>query len=97
MSQIVFIVVIIAALITLAVYSYIRQLKSAWTGTLIDKQVVFTKSSESESGIKKNILIFKTDEGKLVRFNVDDSTYNNFIVGTKCEKKSGEYLPIKTV
>lgn len=85
--------VMMVVLVT-AFFSFIslKQKKSSWKGTLIDKKV----KEDDESGQKFYQLIFKTEEGKKVKVQVTgESAFNKFIIGDKFEKKAGEYFPEK--
>lgn len=88
------IITIIFVLFVTAIFTFIsfRQKKQAWKGELIKK----TKNEDDESGVTYYKLIFKTEEGKKKRVQVtSQKAFDQFNIGDKVEKKSGEYFPTK--
>lgn len=98
------IIVIIAIILAVIIYSTIKRFKSSWKGSLIDKQVVQKEVVDSTSGVNaagmRNTrtettyqLVFQTEEGKRIVIPVGDDLYNTSVVGDKFEKIAGEYMP----
>jgi hypothetical protein len=66
--------------------------KSAWKGELIDK--LYNEKEDMDDSSKTNhfyTLVFQTDEGKQVKVGVSQKMYNDYKIGDKAEKKSGEF------
>lgn len=66
--------------------------KSAWKGVLVDK--LYNETEDMDDSSKTNhfyTLVFKTDEGKQVKVGVSRKMYDEYQVGDKAEKKSGDF------
>jgi hypothetical protein len=64
--------------------------KMAWKGTLIDKM---HKTRDEDDSNKVNhfyTLVFKTEEGKEIKIGVSREMFDDYKIGDKAEKKSGE-------
>lgn len=91
MNEIILTIIFVLFVTAIVTYSSFRQKKSAWKGSLIDKKI----KEDDESGNSYK-LIFKTDTGKKVKIQVATrKAFDEFKIGDKYEKKSGEYFPFK--
>jgi hypothetical protein len=66
--------------------------KSAWKGVVVDKIHNEKRGSfEEDKEISQfYTLVFKTDEGKQIKIAVAKSMYDEYEIGDRAEKKSGE-------
>jgi hypothetical protein len=64
--------------------------KMAWRGTLIDKLHNTKDEFDSNKVNHFYTLIFKTDQGKVIKVGVSMEMYEDYNVGDRAEKKSGE-------
>lgn len=91
MNETVLTIIFVAAVTAFFSYLAMKQKKSAWKGILIDKKI---KTDDENSDSYQ--LIFKTDEGKKVKVQIATKEgFDQFQVGDRFEKKSGEFFPVK--
>lgn len=72
-----------------------KRRESAWEGKLVDKKHV--EWDDDDSPYTKNIytLCFETNDGKKVEINVEKNLYEQWEIGNKAKKVSGEPWPQK--
>ncbi len=94
MSEILLIIIIVTSLTIILSYFSYRQKQSVWRGQVVKKD---KKSVIEEDGLDKEYLtlVFKDENNKTHKIQVDQKTYDKFSVGDKVIKKKGEYLPQK--
>lgn len=85
---------ILAFLAVTAVLTFfaLKKQKSSWTGVLVDK----THTEDDESGRDFYKLIFKTDGGKKIKWDVDQNMYNTSEIGKRFKKEKGDLFPQQT-
>lgn len=68
---------------------------SSWKGKLVDKD--HTEYEDDDSSTTKDLytLYFETDEGEKIKLNVLKDIYDEFKVGDKAEKETGQLNPKK--
>ena len=82
--------VVAVVVVTLVIVFFTSQRKkSAWTGILHKKRYNPGDMETSES----YSLVFKTDDGKKKRFQVNRVVFDTWNEGDKAEKVAGEYMP----
>ena len=75
-----------------------KRIKESWKGTVVDKKVLETTSSNggaSETTTYIYNLSVKTVGGQEKRITVSKSIYDSLDKGDTVEKKSGAYDPVK--
>ncbi|MGI5841221.1 MAG: DUF7489 domain-containing protein [Patescibacteria group bacterium] len=91
MNETLLTIIFVAAVTIIFTFVSLRQKKSSWKGVLTDKKI---KADDDDN--ESYQLIFTTDEGKRVRVSVATKQgFDQFVVGDRFEKKSGEYFPVK--
>jgi len=65
--------------------------KLAWKGTLIDKMHKTKDEYDSNRVNHFYTLVFKTEEGKDIKVGVSKEMFDDYNIGDKAEKKSGEF------
>jgi len=68
---------------------------SSWKGKLVDKD--HTEYEDDDSSITNDLytLYFETDKGEKIKLNVLKNIYDEFKVGDKAEKETGQLNPKK--
>lgn len=95
MNETVLTIVFVGVVTGLVSWHVARQKKSSWKGTLVEKKQK-TQDDEDSGPSTSYKLIFRTVEGKKKKCSVHSSVYNQWNVGDRAEKISGEWLPSKT-
>lgn len=70
----------------------------AWKGELIDK--IYKTNRDFDNSKKINefyTLVFRTEEGKIIKVGTSKLVYDDYKVGDRAEKKSGEFWPNKII
>jgi nitrogen fixation protein FixH len=69
--------------------------KSAWQGIVVDK--IYKSNRDFDTNYIKHYytIVFEVAKGKTIKVGVDKKTYDNYQIGDKAEKKSGELWPKK--
>lgn len=72
-----------------------KQKQQSWKGELKDKEHL--EYEDDDSGYTKDLytLIFKTDQNQEIKLPVPKKIYDQWQIGDKAEKKSGELYPQK--
>jgi len=78
-------------------YLSYRQKQSSWKGEVTGKYHEEAVTDDNGSSPERFKVVFKTESGKKVTVDVFEKEYNNYKVGDKAKKKSGEYFPVKLV
>lgn len=71
--------------------------KMAWKGTLIDKMHKTKDEYDSNRVNHFYTLVFKTEEGKDIKVGASKEMYDDYNIGDKAEKKSGELWQKKVI
>lgn len=66
-----------------------KKKKAEWLGVLEDKR----KKDDFTLSRQKYQLIFRREDGKKIKFNVDEDDFSSYEKGKRYLKKSGEFLP----
>lgn len=69
--------------------------KMAWKGTLIDKMHETREEYDSDKVNHFYTLVFKTEDGKVLKVGTSKEVWDEYKIGDKAEKKSGELWPKK--
>ena len=72
-----------------------KRRESAWEGKLVDKKHVEWDDDDSPYTKDLYTLYFETNDGKKVEINVEKSLYEQWEIGNKAKKVSGEPWPQK--
>ena len=84
--------VIAFVVVTLVILFFVqKRKKSSWVGVLHKKKYSAGDMETSES----YALVFKTDDGKKKRFQVNRVVYDTWEEGDRAEKVASEYMPKK--
>ena len=91
--------VLVVGFLTLVAKLISRGRKASWKGVLVDKVHNQKRGSFEDSKKIENfyVLVFKTDDGKEIKVGVSKSMYDEYQVGDKAEKKSGDFWQKKVV
>lgn len=94
MNETVLTIIVVVSFTAVLTFFSLKKKNSAWTGVLADKK---KKTHTDDQGFTNDTyeLIFKTDEGKKVKFKVHKKAYDEYIVGEKYVKVKGDYVPKK--
>jgi hypothetical protein len=65
--------------------------KMAWTGTLVDKLHNTKDEDDSKRVNHFYTLVFKTNEGKEIKVGTSKEMFDQYTIGDRAEKKSGEF------
>ncbi|MBN2016025.1 hypothetical protein JW766_04295 [Candidatus Dojkabacteria bacterium] len=86
--------IIVAPFTVLVLYLLNKGRKSSWNGKIVDK---LHKVGTDDDGrdVHYYTLVVKTEEDKTLKIGVSYEEYNQFKVGDKLEKKSGQFKPQK--
>ncbi|MFA6250463.1 MAG: hypothetical protein WC686_03045 [Candidatus Shapirobacteria bacterium] len=69
--------------------------KIAWKGTLVDKLHKTKDEFDSKKVSHFYTLVFKTETGAEIKVGTSKERYDEYNVGDRAEKKSGEFWPKK--
>ena len=72
-----------------------KRRESAWEGKLVDKKHLEWEDDDSPYTKDLYTLYFETNDGKKVEINVEKSLYEQWEIGNKAKKVSGEPWPQK--
>lgn len=72
-----------------------KRKESAWEGKLVDKKHLEWEDDDSPYAKDLYTLYFETNDGKKVEINVEKSLYEQWEIGDKAKKVSGELWPQK--
>lgn len=73
----------------------IKGKKQAWKGTIIDKERNERRDDDTNRISTYYTIVVKLEDGKEAKIAVDSGRYNQWNVGDKLEKKSGQMWPEK--
>ncbi len=69
--------------------------KQSWSGTITDKKSYETEDFETDVKSMNYYITVKTDEDKEMKLAVDKDRYNDYKVGDRIRKGSGDLWPEK--
>lgn len=87
--------VIIVPFTILIIVLVIKGRKQAWKGVIIDKEKREKRDFDTDRLETSYIVVIKLESGREKHMEVDLGRYNEWNVGDKLEKVSGEMWPMK--
>lgn len=75
-----------------------RGRKSAWKGVVIDK--LYNEAEDFDDSSKTNhfyTLVFQVENGQQIKVGVSKTMYDDYQIGNRAEKKSGDFWPKKII
>ncbi|HNR52881.1 MAG TPA: hypothetical protein PKI16_00090 [Candidatus Dojkabacteria bacterium] len=92
MPEYVYSIILVVVIVVIMVWWVSKKKGEIWKGTFEKKNYVSGDEDSSDS----YYIVFKTDEGKKKRFTTRDmGYYNSWNVGDRCEKRKGDFFPVK--
>ena len=92
MPEYVYSIILVVVIVVIMGWWVTKKKNESWKGRLEKKNYV--SGDEDSSGSYH--IVFRTDEGKKKKFSTrDEGYYNSWNVGDRCEKRRGDFFPVK--
>jgi len=87
--------IIVVPFSALIIFLIMKTKKQSWSGTITDKQSYETEDFDTNVKSINYYVTVKTDEDKELKLAVDKGRYNDYKVGDRLRKRSGDLWPEK--
>lgn len=90
--------ILIIGFLTIVIKLVNRGRKSAWQGVVVDK--LYNETEDFDDSSQTNhfyTLVFKIADDRQIKIGVSKAMYDDYKIGDRAEKKSGDFWPKKIV